>query len=113
MFTPLATDARTAATQLVSALDRYDQDLSVLVARGYQPELYSRMSRRFDEMRGFAAALPKLSVSWVTLLISRVDLTHSLFLAHNGDASGVEGQFTAHTVAVATLRKECRQLLRG
>jgi hypothetical protein len=112
MFTPPAIDTRMAAAQLRATLERYEQQLALLVAKGYEAHLYSRMSRRFDEMRGSAAALPQLSVPWVTLLISRVELTHALYLAHNGNASAVERQFTVHTAAVSALKQACAEVLR-
>jgi hypothetical protein len=110
MFTQRATDEIAAAARLLAALDEYEQ---ALLATGpvYDPELYAGLAAHFERLRPLAIAVPGFSVSWVGLLISRVDFTHSLFKAKKGDLSTLGAQFEAHLQTVVELKQRCAKVI--
>jgi hypothetical protein len=112
MFTHRPVDEIEASIQLLVALEEYERGL-LACGRVYDPELHANLAKQFDRLRPLAAALPGLSLSWVGLLISRVDLTHSLFKANRGDPSTVDPHFCAHADAVTELKKRCARVIRG
>src|SRR4051812_12468211 len=83
-----AGERRAIAFQLLAALEKYDQELGPLL-KGYDPERYTDLSRQFDQLRLYVASLPELSVPWVSVLISRAEMTYALFKAR-GDARASE-----------------------
>jgi hypothetical protein len=67
------------AFQLAAALDAYEQDVAMLLRGPFDTEAYQRASRRMDQMRMYAAALPMLSVAWVEVMIRHFELTHGIW----------------------------------
>lgn len=67
------------ATQLAADLVSYREGLRQLLQRHWDPELYRALSEQFDRMQMLAAALPRLSVAWTEVLISRAELMHALW----------------------------------
>jgi hypothetical protein len=108
-----AGDRRAIASQLLSALDEYDQDLQPL-ARGYDPERYASLAQQFDQLRLYAASLPELSLPWVSVLVSRAEMTFNLFRAQQ-DANAraeVVAFIERHRTQVEELRGSCARLIR-
>jgi hypothetical protein len=100
------------AFQLVAALQAYEEDVERLLQSRFDPEVYRRTSGRMDEMRRYAAAMPRLSSVWVEVLIRHFELTHALFRAERGE-QGVDLprlQAQLHG-AVERLSQRCRQLV--
>jgi hypothetical protein len=100
------------AFQLAAALEHYESSVDQLVGRGYDPELHAALTREFEQMRMYASSLPEFSVSWVSLLISRFELTHALWKSTRvtGDPR-VMGAHGDHKEAIAGLRKRCTRML--
>jgi len=67
------------ASQLVAALDVYEEEISCMAARPQDLEAYRRVSGRMDQMRLYAGTLPQLSVPWVELLIRHFEFTHGIW----------------------------------
>lgn len=67
------------ATQLDADLVAYREGLRQLLQRHWDPELYRELSGRFDRIQMLAAALPRLSVAWTEVLISRAELMQALW----------------------------------
>src|SRR3954464_5080360 len=82
-----AAEQAAIASQLLDALQTYEDDVRLLVEKGLDPELAQRIGEQFDRMRMDAGALPTLSVSWVELLISRFDMTQALWASRTGGAT--------------------------
>lgn len=103
------------AFQLAAALDEYDEDVGRMVDTWLDMELYHRVSAEIEEIRGFSAALPQLSVPWVELLIAHAELVHSLWRlrfqevgAHRERLDEVREH---HSACVASLRSRCLRLM--
>jgi hypothetical protein len=99
------------AAQLDTALGTYEIDLTELLQRRWDPELYRRLSDQFDAMQMQATLLPKLANSWTELLITRVDLTHALWALSS--PSRINGKVVAfhtrHRVLIEDVRRKCRE----
>lgn len=100
------------AFQLAAALEQYEPCVDRLVARGYDPELYASMTKQFDQMRLYASSLPVVSVAWVALMISRFELTHTLWKHLKGEAEAkLDDVHAQHKRDVAALKERCRRLI--
>jgi hypothetical protein len=107
-----ASAATAIALQLVAALDAYQADVASLAAPCVAPESYQRLRLRLDEMRGYAAALPDVSVAWVELLIRHFELAHALWKhQHGGAGEDLDGLHDRHRESVARLRARCLLVL--
>ncbi|HZN46750.1 MAG TPA: hypothetical protein VFB71_03940 [Ramlibacter sp.] len=95
------------AFQLAAALDAYEMEVAEMVRAPDDLDLYQRVSRRMDEMRRYAAALPMVSVAWVEVLICHFELTHSLWRMQQG--RGVDDR---RELLHARLRQACERLSR-
>ena len=99
------------ASELVRQLTVYEDDLRDLLQRRWDPELYRRLSDQFDRMQMLATMLPKLTASWTELLITRVDLTHALWLLSS--PSRMNGKVVAyharHRVLIEEVRRKCTE----
>ena len=93
------------AFQLAAALDAYEIEVAEMLRAPEDLDLYQRVSRRMDEMRRYAAALPILSVPWVEVLICHFELTHCLWRAQQN--RGVDDN---REVLHARLRHACERL---
>lgn len=65
--------------QLAATLDAYEEAVGMLVQSPADPDLYQRVSRKMDDMRLYAAALPPLAVAWVEVMIRHFELTHAIW----------------------------------
>lgn len=100
------------AFQLAAALEHYESSVDQLVTRGYDPQLHAAVARQLEPMRLYAGALPELSVAWVALLISRVELTHALWMAARCAADArVLAAYEEHKQTIAVLRQRCTRML--
>ena len=95
------------AFQLAAALDAYEIEVAAMLHAPEDPDLYQRVSRRMDEMRRYAAALPMVSVAWVEVLIFHFELTHFLWRTQQGH--GVDDR---RELLHARLRQACERLAR-
>jgi len=93
---------RVAAFKLAAALERYEMDLGEL-ARRRDARILRRLHEEFSELRLLGAALPKLSVAWVAVLVSRVRLLQALC----GRAGPALAAIREHLAAVDSLHARC------
>jgi hypothetical protein len=99
------------ALQLIEALELYEADVKLLCRNWLDMEHYQSVSQQVDELRLYAAALPRVSVQWVAVLISHAELIHSLWKARrseSGDAASVENLLTDHIAAIRLLSRAAR-----
>jgi hypothetical protein len=100
--------------QLVAALEEYEADVTQLCRSWLDMEQYQWVSQQIDELRLYSADLPKLSVPWVSVLISHSELIHSLWKArrpHADDQAPIEDVLAEHLAAVRALGRAARQLV--
>ena len=93
--------ARVLSFQLAAALERYELDLRALAGGWRDPELFRRLHEQFGELRLLGAALPKLSVSWVAVLVSHARLLPALCSRAGPAATAL---LQEHLAAVERLR---------
>jgi DNA-binding GntR family transcriptional regulator len=79
MFPSPSAEQSAIAEQLAAELLAYREGLRQLLHRQWDPELYRELSERFDRMQMQASALPRLSMTWTEVLISRAELMHALW----------------------------------
>lgn len=101
------------ARQLQQQLQAYDAGVRELLERRWDPELYRSLSDQFDRMQMLASALPRVSVSWTELLISRAELMHAVWTLRapsriNGKVVALQAQ---HSVLVQEVARRCRAYL--
>lgn len=94
---------RVATFKLAAALEKYEMDLRTLVDTWLDPELFRRLQEEFSELRILGASLPRLSVSWIAVLVSRARLLQAL-CSRTGPAVSALHE---HLQAVEGLRKRC------
>lgn len=94
--------------KLAAALETYEMDLRALAEPGVQPHRLRRLQREFGELRRLGAALPRLSVSWVAVLVSRARLLQAICSRSGAAASALLHE---HVAAVQALRQRCLRLL--
>ena len=75
-----------------------------------------RVSRRMDEMRMHAAALPPVAVAWVEVMIRHFELTRGLWRAQQGpsvpcDLAGSQEQLRDAVSRLSRLSRKCVQLM--
>lgn len=103
------------ALQLAAALDRYEQQVAVMVDTWLDMDLYREVSQQIEEIRMYCAALPQLGAPWVELLIAHAELVHSLWRVRFGDDAGDRGKFedvrVRHSAAIHSLKGTCRRVL--
>jgi hypothetical protein len=101
------------AFQLAAALYAYERDISLMAAGRMDPELYQAIGRRMDEMRTYAASLPRLSVAWVDVLIRHFELTHGVWQVQQDKlaAAQIARLHEDQRQACARLRKQCLHML--
>lgn len=103
------------AFQLLARLDRYEQAMERLADSRWNAENHRAATACFEEMKSFAASIPRLSVPWVELLISRFELTaHKSFLDHQrcGDDTKLRDLKERHSAAVQALRDRAGAYIR-
>jgi hypothetical protein len=101
------------ALQLIAALADYEADVKLLCGSWLDMEHYQSVSQQVDDLRMYAAALPRVSVQWVAVLISHAELIHALWKAHraDADAAAVENQLSDHLAAIHLLSRAARLLV--
>jgi hypothetical protein len=103
------------AFQLAAALERYEQDLTLLLDTGFDMELYRDISEQVEHIRMFAAALPQLSVPWVEVLIAHAELIHHMWRVQNARPAPPARELSAlrdrHGAAVRRLHAGCVRLI--
>ena len=99
--------ARVASFKLAAALEKYEGDLRTLAEGWFDAEGLRRLQREFAEMRMLGASLPRLSVSWVAVLVSRARLLQSL-CSRGRPAMAV---LQEHLAAVEGLRSRCLRMI--
>jgi hypothetical protein len=99
--------ARVVTFKLAAALEKYEMDLRALADPWFDPDVFRRLHDQFGELRMLGASLPRLSVSWVAVLVSRTELLHAL--GQRTAAAGVALQ--EHLAAVERLHARCLRMI--
>jgi hypothetical protein len=97
--------------KLAAALEQYEVDVSRLVDTWLDTELYRQLEEELKELRLYCASLPKLTVSWVAVLLSRARLLHALSSHIPYAHTAAPRLLYEHLRAVETLRKRCLRML--
>lgn len=98
---------RVLTFKFAAALDKYEMDLRKLAQGWHDAELFARVQGQFKVLRMLGASLPRLSVFWVAVLVSRVRLLQSV-VEPAGPTAPVLHE---HLVAVEGLRRRCLRAL--
>lgn len=94
---------RVVAFKLAAALEKYEIELRTLATDWFDTVRFRRLQQDFGELRILGASLPRLSVSWVAVLVSR-----TRFLRAVSDRTlPVRAVLDEHLAAVAGLRERC------
>jgi hypothetical protein len=101
--------ARVVTFKLAAALEKYELDLRALADCWLDADTFRRLQEEFGEMRILGASLPRLSVSWVAVLVSRTRLLQSL--CDRGAPAFAALQ--EHLAAVERLRSRCLRMIGG
>lgn len=94
---------RVVTFKLAAALDKYEMDLRALADRWLDPVLFRRLQDEFSEMRILGASVPKLSVGWVAVLVSRTRFLEALC----SRTAQARTALQEHLAAVEGLRRRC------
>ncbi len=103
--------------QLVATLERYEQDLDMLMLDWPNTQRYEAMRMRMDEIQMYSSSVPSVAVAAVALLIAHSELVFSLWrsdphAAPSGDELRRVG--ASHRATVESLRRQClRELSRS
>jgi len=95
--------ARVVSFKLLAALEQYELDLRALAESWVDAEALRRLQQEFGSLRILGASLPKLSVSWVAVLLSRTRLLQ----AWSGRGEQPRTALQDHLAAVKRLRVNC------
>lgn len=95
--------ARVVTFKLAAALERYEMDLRALADPWFDPEVFRRLQEQFGELRILGASLPRLSVSWVAVLVSRTKLLQAVCTRTAAAGAALH----EHLAAVEGLRVRC------
>ncbi len=94
---------RVVTFKLAAALEKYEMDLRALADSWLDAELCRRLQAEFGELRILGASLPRLSVAWVAVLVSRTRLLQALC----GRTASAGAALHEHLLAVDGLRRRC------
>ena len=94
---------RALTFKLAAALEQYEEDLRALADTWLDPDLFRRIQQDFSELRILGAALPKLSASWVAVLLSRAHLVDAV----SRHTESVLSVLQEHLSAVNSVRQRC------
>lgn len=94
---------RVVTFKLAAALGKYEMDLRALADTWLDPDLFRRLQQEFSALRLLGASLPRLSVCWVAVIVSRARLLQTL-CSRTGPAVSALHE---HLLAVEILRKRC------
>jgi len=95
--------ARVATFKLAAALEEYESGLRALTQCWLDADALRRLQQEFGAMRMLGASLPRLSVSWVAVLVSRARLLQSLC----GRGGSLVAALQEHLAAVERLHARC------
>lgn len=98
---------RVLTFKFAAALDNYEIDVRKLAQGWRDPELFRRIQGQFNELRKFGASLPRLSVNWVAVLVSRARLLQELLESAELPLPTLQ----EHLAAVEGLRCRCLRVL--
>lgn len=98
---------RVVTFKLAAALERYEMELRARADQWLDLECCQRLQAQFSELRLLCAAIPKLSVSWVAVLLSRARLVAAL----SSTGAGAAPLLHDHLAAVEGLHKRCLRMM--
>jgi hypothetical protein len=105
---------QSTALEVAAALDAYERHVRQLVSSWLDMDLYHAVSGEIDAVRSLCAALPELSLPWVSLLVSHAELVHCLWRSTQPAARPVSGELQArleeHLQCITVLAERSRQL---
>ncbi|MEJ8840154.1 hypothetical protein [Ramlibacter sp. AN1133] len=99
--------ARVVTFKLAAALEQYELDLRALAESWLDADAFRRLQQEFGAMRILGASLPRLSVSWVAVLVSRTRFLQSLC----GRSGSAALALHEHLAAVERLRSRCLRMI--
>ena len=94
---------RVVMFKLAAALEKYEMDLRRLAKAWRDAALFRRLQDEFCELRMLGASVPRLSVAWVAVLVSRTRLVQAL---RRGCVPS-HADLQEHLKAIDALRKRC------
>ena len=95
--------SRVVTFKLAAALEKYEMDLRALADTWLDAELWRRLQAEFGELRILGASVPRHSVAWVAVLVSRTRLLQALCSRTASTAAALH----EHLMAVDAMRKRC------
>ena len=98
---------RVITFKLAAALERYEMDMRSRAEQWLDLECCQRLQAQFTELRLLCASLPRLSVSWVAVLLSRAKLVEAL----SSTGAGASALLHEHLAAVEGLHKRCLRMM--
>jgi hypothetical protein len=99
--------SRVVTFKLAAALERYELDLRALAESWVDREAFRRVQQEFSELRILGASLPRLSVAWVAVLVSRARLLQALC----GRTGAAVAALQDHLADVEGLHRRCLRLI--
>lgn len=102
--------ARVAAFRIAAALDNYERDVRALVDARFDLDLWRRLAEQSRQLRMQCAALPRLSVSWMAVLLSQVQLLRAVCGRARPRARAM---LQEHLRAIEALRGGCIRIMGG
>jgi hypothetical protein len=94
--------ARVVTFKLAAALEKYEIDLRTLAESWLDLDAVRKLQDEFAQLRQLGASLPRLSVSWVAVLVSRARLLRTLCRP-----GPIVPALQEHLAAVEGLRRNC------
>ena len=115
MTSAAPTSLNAMAVELCMALDRYEQDVEDLVRGWPDPARYRRVTEGMEHVRTASAFLPRLSISFIALLIAHAELMQSLWDSRDAKqpSEAVWPTVEQHRGAVFRLREACLTIMAG
>ena len=101
---------RVAAFRIAAALDEYERDVRALVDARFDLDLWRRLAAQSSQLRMQCAALPKLSVSSMAVLMSQVRLLGAVC---NRAGPKAQAMLQEHLRAIEILRGRCLRIMGG
>lgn len=89
--------------KLAAALEKYEMDLRALADSWLDLDKFRRLQQEFCQLGKLGASLPRLSVAWMAVLLSRYRLLRSLCSL----GAPVVPALREHLAAVEGLRRNC------
>ena len=113
-MTPVAPSSlNSMAVELCMVLDRYEQDVEDLVRGWPDPQRYRRVTEGMEQVRTASALLPRLSISFIELLIAHAELMQVLWDSRDAPqpSESVWPAMEQHRGAVFRLREACLTIM--